>query len=147
MKQSYKDYFKLGKNVIIAAVSSLLVSALVAQLLGDQENYLNTTFTLLADYGTFFSTLGILLYLENRKKFKLNSGHTDWPLLKKDLVKMITSLGIAEIIYTVFRWYFQFYFLEVNYDPYLASIIGQIIAFSIYMVSLLFLARVTRMFG
>ena len=87
MKQSYKDYFKLGKNVIIAAVASLLVSAVVAQLLEDQENYLNTTFTLLADYGTFFSMLGILLYLENRKKYKLDSGQTDWPVLKKDLVK------------------------------------------------------------
>ena len=147
MKQSYKDYFKLGKNVIIAAVASLLVSAAVAQLLQAQENYLNTTFTLMADYGTFFSMLGILLFLENRKKYKLDSGQTDWPLLKKDLAKIITSLGIAEVIYTVFRWYFQFYFLEVNYDPYMASIIGQAIGFSIYMVSLLFLARVTRMYG
>lgn len=147
MKQKYKDYFKLGKNVVIAAIASILVSAAVAQVLEDQQNYLNTTITLFADYGTFFSTIGILIYLENRNKYKLDSGQTDWNLLKKDLVKIITSLGIAELIYTVFRWYFQFYFLEANYEPYISSIIGQIIAFSVYMVSLLFLARVTKMYG
>ena len=143
MKDIYKQYLKLNRNIFIAFAVDFVVSAMVAQMLVEQEHYLNTTITLLADHGTFLSILGFLLYLDNRNKYRLNSG-TNWSLLKKDLVKIIASLGIAEIIYTIVRWGFQYYFLTVNYEPYLASIIGQIIAVSIYMVIINFLVKITK---
>ena len=143
MEDVYKQYLKLNRNIFIAFAVDFVVSAIVAQMLVEQEHYLNTTITLLADHGTFLSILGFLLYLDNRSKYRLNSG-TNWPLLKKDLVKIIASLGIAEIIYTIVRWGFQYYFLTVNYEPYLASIIGQIIAVSIYMVIINFLVKITK---
>ena len=143
MKDIYKQYLKLNRNIFIAFAVDFVVSAMVAQMLVEQEHYLNTTITLLADHGTFLSILGFLLYLDNRNKYRLNSG-TNWPLLKRDLVKIIASLGIAEIIYTVVRWGFQYYFLIVDYEPYLASIIGQIIAVSIYMVIINFLVKITK---
>ena len=143
MKDIYKQYLKLNRNIFIAFAVDFVVSAMVAQMLVEQEHYLNTTITLLADHGTFLSILGFLLYLDKRNKYRLNSG-TNWPLLKKDLVKIIASLGIAEIIYTIVRWGFQYYFLTVNYEPYLASIIGQIIAVSIYMVIINFLVKITK---
>ena len=143
MKDIYKQYLKLNRNIFIAFAVDFVVSAMVAQMLVEQEHYLNTTITLLADHGTFLSILGFLLYLDNRNKYRLNSG-TNWPLLKKDLVKIIASLGIAEIIYTIVRWGFQYYFLTVNYEPYLASIIGQIIAVSIYRVIINFIVKITK---
>jgi len=143
MKDIYKQYLKLNRNIFIAFAVDFVVSAIVAQMLIEQEHYLNSTITLLADHGTFLSILGFLLYLDNRNKYKLDSG-INWPLLKKDLVKIIASLGIAEIIYTVVRWGFQYYFLTVDYEPYLASIIGQIIAVSIYMVIINFLVKITK---
>jgi len=90
------------------------------------------------------SILGFLLYLDNRNKYRLDSGKTNWPLLKIDLVKIIASLGIAEIIYTIVRWGFHFYFLTVDYEPYLASIIGQAIAVAIYLVIINFLVKITK---
>jgi len=143
MKDIYKQYLKLNRNIFIAFAVDFVVSAIVAQMLIEQEHYLNSTITLLADHGTFLSILGFLLYLDNRSKYRLNSG-TNWPLLKKDLVKIIASLGIAEIIYTIIRWGFQYYFLTVDYEPYLASIIGQAIAVSIYMIIINFLVKITK---
>ena len=144
MEDIYKKYLKLNRNIFIAFAVDFIVSAIVAQTLIEQEHYLNATITILADHGTFLSILGFLLYLDNRNKYRLNSGKTNWPLLKTDLVKIIASLGIAEIIYTIVRCGFQFYFLTVDYEPYLASIIGQIIAVSIYMVIINFLVKITR---
>ena len=144
MKDVYKQYLKLNRNIFIAFAVDFIVSAIVAQMLIEQEHYLNATVTLLADHGTFLSILGFLLYLDNQNKYRLNSGKTNWPLLKTDLVKIIASLGIAEIIYTIVRWGFQFYFLTVDYEPYLASIIGQIIAVAIYLVVINFLVKITR---
>ena len=144
MKDIYKQYLKLNRNIFIAFAVDFIVSAIVAQMLIEQEHYLNTTLTLLADHGTFLSILGFLLYLDNRNKYRLNSGKTNWSLLKTDLVKIITSLGIAEIVYTIVRWGFQFYFLTSDYEPYLASIMGQIIAVAIYLVIINFLVKITR---
>ena len=144
MKDIYKQYLKLNRNIFIAFAVDFIVSAIVAQMLIEQEHYLNTTLTLLADNVTFFSMLCFLLYLDNRNKYRLNSGKTNWSLLKTDLVKIIASLGIAEIIYTIVRWGFQFYFLTSDYEPYLASIMGQIIAVAIYLVIINFLVKITR---
>jgi len=144
MKDIYKQYLKLNRNIFIAFAVDFIVSAIVAQMLIEQEHYLNTTLTLLADHGTFLSILGFLLYLDNRNKYRLNSGKTNWSLLKTDLVKIIASLGIAEIVYTIVRWGFQFYFLTSDYEPYLASIMGQIIAVAIYLVIINYLVKITR---
>ena len=73
----------------------------------------------------YFSVFSSLFYLGNRKKYRLESGGTDTAKLKHDLKKLITSLGIAEVVYTVVRWALQYYFLSINYDPYLASIVSQ----------------------
>jgi len=144
MEDIYKKYLKLNRNIFIAFAVDFIVSAIVAQTLIEQEHYLNATITILADHGTFLSILGFLLYLDNRNKYRLDSGKTNWPLLKIDLVKIIASLGIAEIIYTIVRWGFHFYFLTVDYEPYLASITGQIIAVAIYLVVINFLVKITR---
>ena len=144
MEDIYKKYLKLNRNIFIAFAVDFIVSAIVAQPLIEQEHYLNATITILADHGTFLSILGFLLYLDNRNKYRLDSGKTNWSLLKIDLVKIIASLGIAEIIYTIVRWGFHFYFLTVDYEPYLASIIGQAIAVAIYLVIINFLVKITK---
>ncbi len=146
MKEKYKEYLKLNRNVFIAFAVDIIVSAIVAQLLVEQQDYLNVTFTLLVDYATFFSILGFLFYYDNRKKYKLESGKTNWILLKVDLVKIVSSLGIAEIAYTIVRWLSQYYFLTIDYDPYLASLIGQIIAIAVYMITLNFLVSITKLY-
>ncbi len=146
VKRKYKEYLKLNRSVFIAFAADIIVSAIVAQLLADQQHYLNTTFTLMADYATFFSVLSFLLYRDNRKKYKLDSGETNWPLLKTDMVKMISSLGIAEVVYTVVRWFSQYYFLTLEYDPYLASIVGQIISIAVYTATLNISIKVSKLY-
>ena len=120
-----QEYLKLNKNILIAFAASIIISAIIAQVLSDQVDYLNTTYTTIADYIIYFSVFSSLFYLDNRKKYKLKSGKTDTVKLKQDLKKLITSLGIAEVVYTVARWALQYYFLTINYDPYLASIVSQ----------------------
>jgi len=136
LKQKYKEYLKLNKNILAGFVASITISAIVAQLLVAQEDYLNTTYTLIVDYVVFFSVFGGLFYLDNRKKYRLKSGQTDKIALKKDLVKIVASLGIAEVVYTIIRWIVQYYLLTIDYDPYLASITSQGIATIVYMVVL-----------
>ena len=129
-----QDYLKLNKNIIIAILTTIIISAAIAQLLSDQEDYLNSTYTTIADYSIYFSVFGVLYYFDNRKKYRIESGGTDTVKLKHDLIKLVTSLGIAEVVYTIVRWGLQYYFLTIDYDPYLASIISQSISAVIFLI-------------
>ena len=141
-----QEYLKLNKNILIAFAASIIISAIIAQVLSDQADYLNTTYTTIADYVIYFSVFSSLFYLDNRKKYRLESGGTDTAKLKHDLKKLITSLGIAEVVYTVVRWALQYYFLSINYDPYLASIVSQGISTIIYMIVLNLIVKITRLY-
>ncbi len=141
-----QDYLKLNKNILIAILTSIILSAAIAQLLSDQEDYLNSTYTTIADYSIYFSVFGVLYYFDNRKKYRNESGSTDTVKLKHDLIKLVTSLGIAEVVYTIARWSLQYYFLTINYDPYLASIVSQGISTIIYMIILNLSVKITRLY-
>ena len=141
-----QEYLKLNKNILIAFAASIIISAIIAQVLSDQADYLNTTYTTIADYVIYFSVFSSLFYLNSRKKYRLESGGTDTVKLKHDLKKLITSLGIAEVVYTVVRWALQYYFLTINYDPYLASIVSQGISTIIYMIVLNLTVKITRLY-
>ena len=141
-----QEYLKLNKNILIAFTASIIISAIIAQILSDQDDLLNTTYTTIADYVIYFSVFSSLFYFDNRKKYRLESGKTDTAKLKQDLKKLITSLGIAEVVYTIARWALQYYFLTINYDPYLASIVSQGISTIIYMIVLNFSVKMTRLY-
>ena len=141
-----QEYLKLNKNILIAFSASIIISAIIAQILSDQADYLNTTYTTIVDYIVFFSVFSGMFYLDNRKKYRLESGKTDTVRLKHDLKKLITSLGIAEVVYTIVRWVFQYYFLSISYDPYFASIASQGISTVIYMIVINLSVKMTKLY-
>jgi len=146
MKQKYREYLRLNKNILLAFAASIIISAVVADYLSDQQDYLNSTLTLVADYCVFFSTFGILFYIDNRKKYRTETGELKKSLLKSDLIKIITSLGIGEVIYTIVRWSLQYYLLQIEYDAYLASIISQMISTVVYMIVLNLSVKMARLY-
>jgi hypothetical protein len=146
MKQKYKEYLKLNKNVLLGFLGSIIISAIAADYFADQADYLNTSLTLIIDYAMFFSIFGGLFYLDNRKKYVLENGQRDNTLLKSDLIKIISSLGIGEIVYTIVRWSLQYYLLLINYEPYMASIISQLISTVVYMVTLNLSVKLTKLY-
>ena len=146
MKQQYKEYIKLNKNILLGFVASIIISAIAAQFFSGQANYLNATFTLLVDYVVYFSTFGGLFYFDNRKKYVLESGETDKSALKKDLIKIISSLGIGEIVYTIMRWILQYYFLTIGYDAYVASLVSQSTSTVVYMAVVNLSVKLMRLY-
>ena len=130
----------------MAFAASIIISATVADYLSDQQDYLNSTLTLVADYCVFFSIFGILFYIDNRKKYRAETGELKKSLLKSDLIKIIASLGIGEVVYTIVRWSLQYYLLQIEYDAYLASIISQMISTVVYMIVLNLSVKMSRLY-
>jgi len=146
MKEKYREYLKLNKNILLGFAASIIISAIIADYFADQEDYINSTITLVADYAIFFSVFGLLFYFDNRKKYRTEDGNLQKSLLKSDLIKIITSLGIGEVIYTIVRWVLQYYLLQIDYDAYLASIVSQMISTVVYMIVLNLSVKLTRLY-
>ena len=146
MKPQYKEYLRLNKNILLGFSASIVISAIVAQLMSNQQSYVNTTITLVVDYVVYFTTFGALFYVDNKKKYMLESGAVDRASLKRDLIKIISSLGIGEVVYTICRWSLQYYFLTDSYEAYIASLISQSISTCIYLVTINLSVKLMRLY-
>jgi len=146
VKQQYKEYLNLNKNILLGFSASLVISAIASQLLSTQQNYVNATLTLVVDYIVYFTTFGTLFYFDNRKKYLLDSGTVRRQALKRDLVKIISSLGIGEVVYTISRWSLQYYLLGDSHPAYASSLISQSISTCIYMATVNLSARIMRLY-
>ncbi len=145
MQKSYREYIKLNKNLLLAFAVAITISAITAQLLAGQENYLNSSYTVIVDFIVFYSTFGSLFYFDNRKKY-LSKSSMDDGRLKKDLIKIISSLGIGEVIYTTVRWFLQYYFLTIQYEPYMASIVAHLTSTVVYLIAVNLSVKFTRLY-
>tara|TARA_B100000470_G_C19406829_1_gene222469 strand:- start:110 stop:325 length:216 start_codon:yes stop_codon:yes gene_type:complete len=67
-------------------------------------------------------------------------------LVKKEIISLISSFGIGEIIYLGVRWPSLYYFLEIGIEPYLASLISEVIATGCYMASVTIFLKKTKTF-
>ena len=137
-----QQLLQINRNFLICFAISASLSAVVAQLLADQENYLNTTFTIIFGYVVYFGIFSVLFYFDNRKRYK--NMHSK--LIKKEIIAIISSFGVGEIIYLAIRWPSLFYFLEIGIEPYLASLISEVISTACYMASVTVFLRKTKTF-
>ena len=131
---------QINRNFLICFIISASVSTLTAQLLSDYENHLITTITIIVGYIAFFGVFGSLFYLDNKKRYRRLGSD----LVKKELIKLVSSFGIGEVFYLIVRWSSLFYFLEIEFEPFQSSLISEIIATSLYMSVVSVFLKVTK---
>ncbi|HJJ21828.1 MAG: hypothetical protein MT332_00305 [Candidatus Nitrosopumilus limneticus] len=137
-----KQLLQINRNFIICFITSASISAVIAQMLADYEKYQIATITMIIGYIIYFGLFLSLFYIDNQKRYKtMESG-----LIKKELLKIISSFGVGEIIYLGIRWPSLYYFLEMDIEPFLASIISEIISTTCYMISVTVFLRKTKTF-
>lgn len=137
-----QQLLQINRSFLICFIASASLSAVAAQLLSEYENYLNTTFTIIIGYIVFFGIFSCLFYWDNKERYQsMESG-----LIKKELLSLISSFGVGEIIFLGTRWPTLYYFLEIGIEPYLASLISEIISTAVYMVAVTICLRKTKTF-
>lgn len=137
-----QQLFQINRNFIICFIVSASLSAVVAQSLSEYENHLTTTITIGTGYVIYFGIFACLFYLDNKNRYRqMNSS-----LIRKELFSMISSFGIGEIIYLIVRWPSLYYFLEIGIEPYIASLVSEIISTACYMMTVTIFLRKTNTF-
>jgi len=133
---------QINRSFLICFIASASLSAIVAQLLSEYDNYLTTTITIIVGYVVYFGIFSSLFYWDNIERYRGMKSN----LIKKELIALISSFGLGEIVYLGMRWPTLYYFLEIGMEPYVASLISEIIATICYMVSVTVFLRKTRTF-
>ena len=135
-----QQLLQINRNFIICFIFSASISAISAQLLSDLENHLITTFTIIIGYIVFFGIFGVLFFLDNKKRYKLMNSSS----IKKELIKLVSSFGLGEIVYLFVRGITLFYFLEMTLEPFAASLVSEIISTSVYMIFVSVFLKITK---
>lgn len=133
---------QINRNFIICFIASASLSAVVAQSLSEYENHLTTTITIGTGYVIYFGIFSFLFYLDNKSRYKQMKSS----LIRKELLSMISSFGIGEIIFLAIRWPSLYYFLEIGIEPYIASLVSEIISTACYMITVTIFLRKTKTF-
>jgi len=133
---------QINRNFIICFIISASFSAVIAELLSKYENQITTTVTIGTGYLIYFGIFSALFYFDNKNRYKQMKSS----LIRKELLSMISSFGLGEIIYLVIRWPSLYYFLEFGIEAYLASLISEMISTICYMITVSVFLRKTKTF-
>ena len=91
--KSNQQLLQINRNFLICFVVSASLSAIIAQLLSDYENHLNTTITIVCGYVIYFGIFSVLFYWDNKNRYNQMNVN----LIKKELVSLVSSFGIGGI--------------------------------------------------
>ncbi len=149
-----RDYIRVNISMFVAFAVAFPASAVAADVLSDMEPHLNATYATIIDYVAYLGTFGFMFYVTNRHRYKTDlrfdnsdATGTTRSRMRCDLKKIITSLGIGEIVYGVVRWVMQYYLLEVwQYEPYVSSVVAQSVAVVIYVIVMNFSIKATKLY-
>jgi len=94
----------------------------------------------MAGYAVFFGFFGRLFYQDNKKRYQAMKPK----LIKNELIKLVSSFGIGEIVYLGIRRSLMFYFLEIEIEPFAASLVSEAIATAFYLAVVSTVLKVTK---
>lgn len=137
-----QQLLQINRNFLICFIISASLSAVFSQMLSEYDSVINTSLTIIFGYVVYFGIFSTLFYLDNRERYKAMSSK----LIKKEIISLISSFGVGEIIYLGTRWPSLYYFLEIGIEPFLASLISEIIATALYMISVTMFLKKTKTF-
>ena len=107
----------------------------------------NTLISLAVDTSVFFIIFGVLFYFDNKDKFVDEQGkRRESTKLKWVILKLASTLSIAEIEYNTVKPIIHFWLLNLDYQPFIASTIASFISIIGYLVVADSMAYFTRLF-
>jgi hypothetical protein len=143
-----RDYLLFNRNLLIGFAGSILTAAGISQVIaGFTSSLVNSIISLVSEFCIFIVLFGILFYIDNKSNFidnhrkKRDSRKIKWVILK-----LVSTLSIAEIEYNIIKPAIHFWLLNLNYQPFIASTIASFIALIGYLGVANMMVYFTRLF-
>jgi hypothetical protein len=147
-KNQLKDYLLFNRNILIGFAGAFLTGAGISQAISRSTSPLvNSLISIVAETGIFFVIFGILFYFDNKDKFVDEQGKKrEFATVKWVLLKLVSTLSIAEIEYNTVKPALHFWLLTLDYPPFVASTIASLITIIGYLAVASSMAHLTRLF-
>ena len=132
----YRQYILFNRNILVAFVCAFISGAIISQITVTRFTYAsNSLVTLLTEDGIFYAIFGILFYVDNRmqydstkqKKQSSTLHDTRFGNIKWIIIKVVSSMSIAEIEYNIVKPYVHYLLLTQHFEPFIASIIASLV--------------------
>ena len=144
-KSKFREYLLLNKNILIGFVGAFLVGAITSQAMAKFTSpIVNSLISVVSETGVFLSIFGVLFYFDNKDRFIDEQGRRK--RVKWVLIKLASTLSVAEIEYNTVKPAIHFWLLTLDYQPFIASTIGSLIAIIGYLAVADTMAYLTRLF-
>jgi hypothetical protein len=147
-RSQLKDYLLFNRNILIGFAGASLTGAGISQAISRSASPLvNSLISIVAETGIFFVIFGILFYFDNKNKFVDEQGkRREFARIKWVILKLVSTLSIAEIEYNTVKPALHFWLLTLDYPPFVASTIASLITIIGYLAIASSMAYLTRLF-
>lgn len=147
--EKYKYYILFNKNLIISGIFAFFAGAIFTQYYAeyDQNNFANSIFTLTIEYGVYIPLFAILYYIDNKEKYvdKITN-KKNYRLIREDIKKLLAIFSISEIVFIISKILIHYELLQINVEPYKASMIGSICAWIIFFAVINYSVKIFKLF-
>lgn len=138
----YKEIVLFNKNILIAAIASMIADAIVVQYVtksvgNSNNNFIVSILSIITDTGVYFAIFAALFLIDNRNKYvDAATGKRDSLRFKRDIQKIVTALGISEMVYIIVKFTSIYEVLQSNIAaPYQAAIFTTLLAWVFYIIT------------
>src|SRR5919106_883581 len=152
-KQFYSRYRELilfNKNIMIAAVAAIITDAIVVQYAAESitNNALVSIFSIITDIGVYIVAFTGLFYIDNRKKYiDVVTGKRDSNRFRQDAKKIVTALGVSEVVYMIGKFTSIYLLLQSNVAlPYQVAMLSTLLAGVFSTVTANLMVKIQKLF-
>ena len=143
-KNRLKKYLLFNRNILIGFTGAFLTGAGTSQAITRFTSpVVNSLISLVVETSVFLAIFGILFYFDNKDEFVGEQGSKR---VKWVLIKLASTLSVAEIEYNTVKPAIHFWLLTLHYQPFVASTIASFITIIGYLAVADSMAYLTRLF-
>jgi hypothetical protein len=143
-----KVYNEVSEHILIGFTGAFLIGAGTSQAITRFTSpVVNSLVSLVAETSVFLGVFGMLFYFDNKDKFVDEQGKgRESVRIKWVLIKLASTLSVAEIEYNSVKPAIHFWFLTLHYQSFIASTIASFIALVGYLAVADSMTYLTRLF-
>jgi hypothetical protein len=148
--QKYRNYILLNKNIVLSGVFAFFGGAIFTQLYAqyDNNNLANSIVTLSVEYAIYIPLFALLFYLDNKNRYiDQLTGKKLKGRIRCDVKKLVAAFSVSELIFSFSKIAIHYQLLQLyTVEPYEASMIGSLIAWTIFLVSINLSIKAVKLF-
>ncbi len=147
----YREVILFNKNIIIAAIASIIADAIVVQYAFDSitdNNIIVSILSIITDTGVYLATFAAMFLVDNRNKYvDTATGKKDSVRFRSDIKKIVTALGVSEVVYIIVKFTSIYMLLQVSIaPPYQVAMLTTLLAWIFYIIAANVMIRWQKLF-